>query len=54
MSIPVMATEKICTPFPLIQSMKACIGNCFPGANAVSHAFYDVPNKIEKASFVSV
>lgn len=44
MSIAVMATEKIWTLFPLIQSMNACIGNCFPGANATSQAFYTVQN----------
>lgn len=48
MSMAVMATEKIWTLFPLIQSMKACIGNCFPGANATSQAFYTVQNEKEK------
>jgi len=40
MSMAVMATLKIWTEFPLIQSMKACMGSCFPGASATSHAFY--------------
>jgi len=41
MSIAVMATEKIWTLFPLIHNMNPCIGNCFPGARATSHAFYN-------------
>lgn len=42
MSMAVIATEKIWTLLPLIQSMNACMGSCFPGASATSHAFYEL------------
>ena len=40
-SIKTIIIEKICNEFPDMYIMIACIGICFAGARAISHAFFN-------------